>query len=405
MSFVPVILGTDINAYGVARSLHEAYGIKSYAIGRKPLRYTRKSKILHVETYGDFYTDQGFLRVMEDFAQTHKKEGTLLLISCSDEYTSLITKYKDRLAKDYVFNYIDHALQERLENKLDFYEICEDYGLDYPKTQIISLDNYQNFNWPSHYPLGLKANDSIEYVHLDFDGKKKFYKIHSQEDLEETVQLIYGAGYQGELILQDYIPGDSSAMFVLNAYVDSQGEVTMMCLGKCLLDECLPTEIGNYNALLTLGDQAIYDQYESFLKRIGYRGFANFDLKYDERDGKYKVFEINIRQGRSSYYMTAGGCNFMTYYVADLIENKRLKTHYHFDQGLWLYVDPAVLRKYVNPKDKDLALTHLRRGYSFTQWYEKDQSLARFMDYWRRRLSTRKYYPIYQEKRQEEDQA
>ena len=149
-----------------------------------------------------------------------------------------------------------------------------------------------------------------------------------------------------------------------------------------------------------MGDQALYDQYEAFLKAIDYRGFANFDLKYDVRDKTYKVFEINIRQGRSSYYMTAGGCNFMTYPVMDLIGGETPPCHYHDARGLWLFVDPAVLRKYGSEQDKDLIEKSLREGFTFTQWYEKDRSLPRWLDYMRRRFSTRKYYPHYEPQRQ-----
>ena len=401
MEFISIILGTDNNAYGVARSLHEAYGIHSHAYGIKPLRFTRKSKIVDVEIHEGFDTEAGFMPVMDGIYDRFKDEGLpLLLTSCSDGYTALIAKYKDQLNGRFRFNYIDYDLQQKLENKEDFYAICEEYGLPYPKTVIITEENKHDLDLGLTYPVGLKANDSIAFVHLHFEGKKKFYKIEDAEELARVVDAIYAAGYKGDLIAQDFIPGNSSAMYVLNAYVDTRGAVTMMCLGKCLLDECLPYEIGNYNALLTMGDQALYDQYEAFLKAIDYRGFANFDLKYDVRDNTYKVFEINIRQGRSSYYMTAGGCNFMTYPVMDLIGGKTPPCHYHDARGLWLFVDPAVLRTYGSDVDKELIEASLKGGFTFTQWYEKDRSLPRWLDYMRRRISTRKYYPHYEPQRQ-----
>ncbi|MFR2717357.1 MAG: carboxylate--amine ligase, partial [Anaerococcus obesiensis] len=155
------------------------------------------------------------------------------------------------------------------------------------------------------YPIALKANDSIEFYNTHFEGKKKAYKIYNNEELVKILNQIYNAGYTGKMIAQDFIPGDSSDMYVLNAYVNTSSQVKMMSLGKCLLDEVLPLNIGNYNALVTMGDDNIYKQYKKFLDEISYTGFANFDLKYDKRDGKYKVFEINIRQGRSSFYMNA----------------------------------------------------------------------------------------------------
>ena len=51
--FLPVVLGTNLNTYNIARSLHEAYGVRTLALGRAALRETASSAIVDVRTFPD----------------------------------------------------------------------------------------------------------------------------------------------------------------------------------------------------------------------------------------------------------------------------------------------------------------------------------------------------------------
>ena len=394
--FIPIILGTDINAYGTARSFHEAYGLKSRVLGSYPLSFTQHSSICQVETTKGFNTDEIFLKVMLEKGREWSEDGKkLLVMPCSDGYTELMTRNKEALKEYFVFNLIDEDKRRKLENKIDFYNMCEEYGLDYPDTYVVNKEDFDRFMM-DQFPVALKANDSIEYEKLDFEGKKKAYKIESQDELQKTLERIYNSGYSGEMIIQDFIPGDSDKMAVVNFYVNQHGKVTFGSFGKCILDEVLPESIGNYNAIISQDHPEIYEQYKKFLEEIDYRGFANFDLKYDERDGKFKVFEINIRQGRASYYINAGGGNYTKPIVEDLVEQKEIHHPEFLGKGkkLWLYCDPSLIKKYASREDYHMVKEYLdRKDYEFTIWYKNDRNFWRWLNYWRRRIATIRYYP------------
>ena len=393
--FLPVILGTDWNVYGVASSFHKAYGIKSVALGMRKQMYTNDLDYLEVHVFEDFDTSKVFVKELKNFARQHK-DKKLLLISCSDYYTGLITENKDKLNELYLMNYIDLDLRNRLENKKDFYEICEKYGLSYPKTFVVSGDNKDNFTLPFDFPVICKPNDSFKWLKVRFEGYKKAYKVDDLDKLNKILDLAYSNGYDDYMIIQDFIPGGSDAMFVVNSYVDSKGRVTMTHAAQTALDECLPNDIGNYNALISGDYPELVKEVKDFLEKIEYRGYANFDFKYDSRDGIYKVFEINLRQGRSSFYMTYAGNNFVTYLVDDMVYGKEHSYYNHVGDHIWYITAKSVLKKYCPDSLKDKVHLLLKEGKSdFGLDYAHKSNIKRWLLSLRRKLSTIKYYPKY----------
>ncbi len=153
----------------------------------------------------------------------------------------------------------------------------------------------------------------------------KAYVAKDKDEFIEITNKIYSGKYNKSLIIQDFIPGDDSYMRVLTCYSDRNAKVKMMCLGHVLLEEHTPTAIGNHAAIITEFNEELMNKIKTFLEDINYVGFSNFDIKYDSRDNKYKLFEINLRQGRSNYYVTSSGNNIAKYVVKDRILEKKFR--------------------------------------------------------------------------------
>jgi D-aspartate ligase len=389
--FTPILLGSDINVYGMARSFNEAYGIKVHALADTQLAATRYSKIVDVELHRGFAEDPKFMEIMRkkmELYQDHQEP--VILIACGDGYAELLSKHKDELSKVFVVPYINYDLLEVLISKEGFYKTAEKYGLPYPKTKIITMADFKAENYltiPFDYPVELKPEDPVSWLDVHFEGRKKAFTIHDEAELADIVGKIYGHGYKADLILQDFIPGDDSNMRTLNAYVDKNHQVKMMCLGHPLLEDPTPQSIGNYMAILPAFDQKLYDQVQAFLEKLQYTGMANFDIKYDVRDGQYKFFEINLRQGRSSFYVTLNGYNLAKWYIDDYVEDslKDKETVYgnklQSGHKLWLGVPKKIFKQYAydNPAKQEAEKLLDEGRWGTTVFYDQDKNFKRWL--------------------------
>lgn len=359
----PVLLGADLNCYNVARAFHEAYGVISYAFGRYPIGITENTRIIKFRTVKDIDDPAVLIAEMDSFANEHNGE-TLILIGCTDDYVSLIIKNKESLTR-YITPYIDAPLMEDITLKERFYGYCDRYSLPYPSTVI--YEKGQPLEILFEYPVIIKPSSSVLYWKYPFEGMKKVYRAHSREEAEQIISDIYASGYPDKLIIQDMIPGDDSMMYTMTAYCDRMHKVRMMCLGHVLLEEHTPKGLGNHAAIITEDNIALSEKLKKFLEDIKYTGFANFDIKYDVRDGIFKLFEVNIRQGRSNYYVTAAGCNIASCIVDDYVNNKPYDgCNIIKNKIYWRYIPDCVVFRYTDAAlcERVKALKKAKKAYS-----------------------------------------
>lgn len=376
--FIPVLLGSDLNVYGMARAFHEEYGINSTAISKTVLAATYCSKIINFINEPNLESSNVFCKTLIEYAESTPNKMRVL-VPCSDGYVKLVIEHKEQLSPYYTFNCPSMELHDMLTIKDSFYKVCDKYGFEYPKTEVVSPSNYKTADIAISFPVILKASNSVEYWKCDFKGRKKVFLAQDKAEYMRILDAVYSSTYQGDMTIQEYIPGDDSNMRVLNCYVGTDKKVKLMSLGHPLLEEHTPQNIGNYVAIISTCDEVLLKRFRAFLETIGYTGFANFDMKYDSRDGKFKLFESNLRQGRASYYVTASGYNLAKWLVDDVIYHKNVQLTIAKKKVLWMQVPKGIVYKYVsNAEAMAEAKELIKAGKCVNSlFYKKDMCLKR----------------------------
>ncbi len=388
--FLPLLFAGDINVYSVARAFHEQYDIKSYVFGKYASGPCIGSKIMNYTANPKIDQQETFLAVLKEFAEEHK-EKTILAIGCGDSYVQLLSQNRDNLPENVIAPYIDIDLMNSLIHKEKFYQMCEETGVDYPNTFVHRRELGHDFELPFEAPFIVKPSNGIEYWRHPFATQKKVYKADSRKELLGILDDIYKAGYDDSIIIQDFIPGDDTYMRVLTNYSDRNGKVKLMSLGHVLLEVHTPHGIGNHAVIITEHNEEVTEKIKKLLEEMNYIGFSNFDIKYDQRDGKYKVFEINTRQGRSNFYVTGAGQNIARYLVEDYIYGNSMDLKLITEKSLWLVVPKGVAYRYIR-REYHGEMRSLFRSGNFVNplFYKKDNGLMRMLRLYKSQLG--EYY-------------
>ena len=245
---------------------------------------------------------------------------TRLLVPCADGYTRLLACHADALRGAYRFACPPPEAVEALSDKQRFAAACRAAGLRTPQT-VVFCPGGTVPDLPFGWPVIVKPADSDAWARCRFPGKRKVYLAGGAAALRTVLDAVCRSSYCGAMLLQEYIPGPDTCLGVVNAYCARDGSVPWLVQGQPLLQERTPEGTGNYAAVLVepaRQDTALLDTLRGLLQAAGWRGYANFDLKYD-RSGTPVLFELNPRPGRASFYCDAAGAPLARPLVEDLL--------------------------------------------------------------------------------------
>jgi D-aspartate ligase len=352
--FHPVIVGSDIGVYALTRSFHEAYGLRTTVVA-----FAEPGPIAHSQLIDTVLSGTGAAEIvatLEKVAADRRAAGRaepLLLQSNMDWVVRILAHHRGALeAAGYVLPYADVDLIDRICDKAEFSAVCAELGIPTPATVIQDFADAQAEGWRPQpvafdYPVIAKPASSADYHDVQFAGKKKIYEIASRDELDSLWGSLRRAGFTGRFLVQEMIPGDDTQMRSVTTYSDTSGRVTLRCSARVLLEERTPAARGNPSAMIVEPIAEILDAAQRICEHTGWRGFANFDVKLDPRDGVFKFFEQNPRIGRNNYYLTAGGQNPTEVLVDDVIHGVRREPVTASREVLYCVVPHRLLRRYV----------------------------------------------------------
>lgn len=344
----PVLLGGDLNAYSMAKSFFDAFGVVSEVFARERLAITDFSSYINLHLVRGLNDCNVAVPELISFSKSRQGE-CLLLIPCADWYVEMLEYATDALTGHFYFHIPRFEVWRAVSDKVSFTRLMDKYGIPHPKTEIFDekFKDIEKRCAKMRPPFVLKPSDSSEYWRNPFPDIKKVYFPTSLGEAQKIGERIYSSGYGGRLLLQEYIGNsggtERASASTLTVYMSRRGRALRAVLGDILLEEMGPTARGNYSAVVTRPIDSLSRSLISMLEEIKYTGIANFDII--SADGNSYCLELNPRQGRSFDYMRSAGVNIAELIVSDML-GENIEPDFNYREGVWRAVKRRTVQKH-----------------------------------------------------------
>jgi predicted ATP-grasp superfamily ATP-dependent carboligase len=297
-----VIIGGDYQGLGIARSLGR-HGVPVLVLDdeRSIARASRfVSKYEHV---GDLRDPDQTVRILQDAGRRHGLDGWVVYPT-REETVAAIATHRDELAGMFRLPTPPWEAVRPAWDKRQTYQRAERLGIPIPRC------------WFPAGPGDLRDVDVTEPVivkpaikeHFFYETRAKAWRVDGRTELEEAYRRASAIVGDGEVIIQELIPGGGEQQFAYGAFYKDGDAVAEMTVRRLRQH---PSDFGRASTYVeTIDEPRLAKQSLPFLRDIGYYGLVELEYKLDPRDGLFKLLDVNARTWGYHTLGYAAGADF-----------------------------------------------------------------------------------------------
>ncbi len=320
-----LVLGGYVNGYSIIKELHEKRieEIILFGCSRELASYSNKiKKFVLIDG-----TPDSLRREIEKLHQEYEK---IIIFPTNDlQLEHLNTIYTE--IHSFCFLPFNHENLLACLDKYVQYSYCEKLGVPYPKTILLQKkEDLENIN-TLQFPVLLKPNKR-EDLKIKIFRNLKIGKPGDLKKLNKKIEKYLDSGIK--FLASEIIPGDGDCIYAYVGYRDKNGRTLNEWTGKKLSQ--YPDNFGVFSAASNEAPEEVLLQGRTLLNGMDIQGIAQPEFKYDYRDKKYKLMEINLRSMMWHRVGNLSGVNLQyTQYldalgkkVSPQVQVKNKKIHY-----------------------------------------------------------------------------
>lgn len=229
--------------------------------------------------------EEEFIRFMLSLG---KKLKGWVLIPTHDEELVALSKHSNILKRYFKLTFPGWSITSNIVDKSKFYRKISGVAT-LPKTIIPkNVEDAKQAKNSLNYPVFVRP--SIGHLFYRATNVKGLI-AHSPKELVETYLKV--SRIDPQPILQEYIEGPPTNLYSLFSIIDPDGKVCAAFTARKIGQ--IPLDLGTASVAETIAVSSVQEIGLRVLRALKFFGISQVEFKYDSRDRKFKVIEVNGR--------------------------------------------------------------------------------------------------------------